>query len=370
MNVKRILKLLLRLLIGNFDARTLRQIFAFCLNVRPEVWIPLARQSLYTIPAPDFGRDLTLDRFSQRDVEFLYSQLKNQLSDVQFFFVTDSSILLQKPEVQVISFDKNLPVVTPGKKPVFLCAFNSDEKMVRFLKKLQHMHGSVYFMPRISYPTARYFHRDEKAREVLLEERARSDSTKFELADYENILQAIAVTKNLPGPYVEIGVYRGDSARLALRYMRERRIKKDSYLIDTYEGFLYKEAGKSSDARWIESDRHDDAPMELVAKFLKEFPEGKLLKLNAISDELPEEIKEVSVCNIDVDMYEAVLASATKMASRMARGGIMILEDPGHTPAMGGAYLAAVEFLESDAGRAFIPVHLYSGQMFLIKVLE
>ncbi len=368
--MKGMFKLVARSIIGKLDAKTLRQIFSLCLHVRPEVWIPLARQSLYTALTPEFGTELILDRFLRQDVEFLYSKLRTQFPDAQFFYVTDSSIQFQNPEVQTISPESSLSEIGLSPNPILLCAFNSDERMVRFLKKIKRLRKCMYFMPRKSYPTARYFHRDDTARSVLLEERARKDSTKFELADYENILQAIAATKHLSGPYVEIGVYKGDSARLALRYLRQCDIKKFCFLIDTYEGFGYEEAQQSPDARWGKADAHEDAPLEQVEDFLKEFSDKELLKMNIITEELPERISEVSVCNIDVDMYEAVLASARRMAPRMAKGGIMILEDQGHTPAMGGAYLAALEFLESDTGRAFVPVHLYSGQMFLIKILD
>ena len=49
---------------------------------------------------------------------------------------------------------------------------------------------------------------------------------------------------------------------------------------------------------------------------------------------------------------------------------IIIAEDAGHTPLLIGAYAAVREFLESPAGKAFTPVEMMSGQMFLIKVRE
>lgn len=366
--MKRVIKKLVRLFIARLNVKTLRRGFLFFLRVRPEVWIPLARQSLYTIHTPDFVKELTIDRFSREDLTALYSQLKDQFYDRQFFFVTDSHIQLNKDGLREIDFGADLSAIFLDKRPVFICAFNSDEKMVQFLKKVKQVDGAVYFTPANGYPTARYFHRDDTARSVLIDESNKKDSTKFELADYENILQAIAITKNLPGPYVEIGVFKGDSARLALRYLKQNGIKKQCYLIDTYEGFSYDEAKTSADARW--SGTHIGVSMENVARFLEEFPQKELIKMNVISGEIPPQITDVSICNIDVDMYEAVLAAAMKIAPRMAKGGIIILEDQGHTPALAGAYLATVEFLQSEAGHMFVPIHLYSGQMFLIKVFD
>jgi hypothetical protein len=45
----------------------------------------------------------------------------------------------------------------------------------------------------------------------------------------------------------------------------------------------------------------------------------------------------------------------------------MICEDQGHTPFLAGAYLAIRDFLDSVAGKEFVPIHMASGQMFLIK---
>ena len=107
---------------------------------------------------------------------------------------------------------------------------------------------------------------------------------------------------------------------------------------------------------------------ENVREFLKEFEHANVIKANIISDDLPSNIERISLCNIDVDLYEAVSCSLQKVAPLITQGGAIILEDQGHTPALGGAYLAMAEFLESPLADAFTPVHLASGQMLLIKV--
>ena len=74
------------------------------------------------------------------------------------------------------------------------------------------------------------------------------------------------------------------------------------------------------------------------------------------------------VANIDVDIYEAVLAGLQKVAPRMAPGGVMIVEDPGHTPLLIGAGVALNQFLKSPAAAGFLPVYMQSGQTFLINM--
>jgi hypothetical protein len=89
--------------------------------------------------------------------------------------------------------------------------------------------------------------------------------------------------------------------------------------------------------------------------------------LNIISDPLPSEIKNISMCNIDVDMLEAVESAFEKIAPLMSVGGIMICEDAGHTPSLIGARLALDNFLSSSLGKKFTPVFMESGQVFLIR---
>ena len=79
--------------------------------------------------------------------------------------------------------------------------------------------------------------------------------------------------------------------------------------------------------------------------------------------------KLIAVCNIDVDMYEAVLASLRKTAPLMAPGGIMIIQDPGKTPYLIGARAALDEFLDEDSNKTkFTSIYFSSsGQTYLIK---
>jgi hypothetical protein len=74
----------------------------------------------------------------------------------------------------------------------------------------------------------------------------------------------------------------------------------------------------------------------------------------------------IAVANLDVDMYEAVAAGLRKIAPHMLTGGILVLEDAGHTPLLIGAKLALEEFLRDPMGQRFMPLVMGSGQTFLI----
>jgi hypothetical protein len=138
-----------------------------------------------------------------------------------------------------------------------------------------------------------------------------------------------------------------------------------------FDGFEYDAAKQSADAIW--AGTHATEGREVVEQRLKrhERPRDGLnvfvRRHNIVEEAIPAELDQIAVANIDVDLYEAVLAGMVKVAPRMTVGGIMIVEDPGHTPALVGARIALEELLATEPARRFTPIHMESGQTFLIR---
>jgi hypothetical protein len=236
--------------------------------------------------------------------------------------------------------------------------------LIETLKLFNKKKNIYYYGLTRGLPTARYFHRSDLAKKVLFEELDRKRG-KFDLPDFEHIIQAIDITSEIEGSYVEIGVYKGDSAVLALEYMKQRGLQRESWFLDLFEGFTSTETESSNDAFWLNS--HTDTSIEYVTGLLSSYKYTHILKTDITKNDLPAEINRIAVCNIDLDIYEATLAAFIKAAPRTAKNGIIICEDAGHTPFLGGAYLAVKEFLDSPEGQNFIPLNLLSGQMFFIR---
>lgn len=246
---------------------------------------------------------------------------------------------------------------------VFLYEFNCMKVIGKLIEKNIKYSGSNYTGKNIIEEVMPYFKMDEIARDVL-EEEVYYNGNYFDLNDFQNIFQAIRMTEHLKGDYVEIGTYRGDSAKAALSFMKKNKIKRKSFFLDTYEGFNYLEAENSSDSLW--KNTHDDTSIEFVKERLKEFSDYQLVKMNIITDRLPNEIEAISVCNIDVDMYEAVAASLEKVNHKVLTGGVIIAEDFGHTPDLYGAQYAILDFYFHNKDR-FHGIYLQSGQFMMIK---
>lgn len=224
-------------------------------------------------------------------------------------------------------------------------------------------------------PTS-YAYKDAAARRAIeaeYERQTREGWAKFEPGsrDAENICQVLRLTEAVPGAYVEIGCYLGSSGAVAMRYMAERDIRRPAWFFDVFEGFNYPAAQESADAVW--AGTHATDGLEKVAERLSLHARPDLgrpvhvRRANVITDPFPEELGPIAAANIDVDMFEAVLIALERVAPLMAPGGIIIAEDPGHTPLLIGAQAALDMFLQRPEAEPFTPIYMESGQYLLMR---
>jgi hypothetical protein len=310
------------------------------------------------------GLDLETSRYGRDKVQEALIKAKKDYPDYILKIVTDNESamagLLPKTMIsRMVDLDGEDVNIN------YILAFESDEKLALEISKINLRNKCKYTVPRIFYPTARYFHKNDLCKKILKEEYLSSPG-KFALGDYECLIECLEITRNVQGAYVEIGVYKAGSARVVLNYMEASGLSREVFLLDTYEGFTYAEAEKSKDTYW--KGTHTDTSIKYVEERTEGFQiKPYIIKSNIIDDSLPEIQNGIALCNIDVDMYEAVQSALQKTYSKINSYGIIVLEDQGHTPALAGGWFAAKEFMESDAGKEFIPVFKDSGQLLMIK---
>jgi hypothetical protein len=234
----------------------------------------------------------------------------------------------------------------------------------------------IRFLPLGAGPVGGWVYDDPVARQVIEDAyigQTLAGFAKFEdpgsKDDFVNLTQALHTTDRIEGCVVEVGCFRGSSGAVMLDYANAKQLRpKAFHFFDVFDGFNYKEALESSDAVWAKTHRTEGEAAvreRLTAK--AGIHQVTVRKMNVISDVLPADVGPVALLNLDVDLYEAVAAGLKRFAPLIVRGGILICEDAGHTPGLIGARLALQEFLESKRGAAFTPVHMPSGQAFLIK---
>lgn len=137
---------------------------------------------------------------------------------------------------------------------------------------------------------------------------------------YQNLKQVIA--EGVPGAFVELGVYKGNSAAMLATFGRQTG--RRTYLFDTFQGF------DARDLTGIDKDH----PLHFTDTSL---PHVK----NLVGDEMvtyvqgffPESLQhiepphQVAVVHVDFDLHEPIKAALEVFYPRMAPGGLMILHD-------------------------------------------
>jgi hypothetical protein len=189
---------------------------------------------------------------------------------------------------------------------------------------------------------------------------------------HENVCEALELTRNVEGDYVEIGVYKGGSALTAMNYMdlqrREGAPERKAWLLDTFDGFTYEAAQKSADRGWVGSLRLwgvEETKKYLAETFCDVETPYELIASDICADNIPQGLKKASVVNVDVDLFDATAAGLAKFAPVVSPGGVMVCEDPTCTPGLYGAYIAMKLFLDSPAGQEFTPIFKTGGYLLL-----
>lgn len=300
-------------------------------------------------------------RFAFGSIGNELKKIADQHSDQHIYVLTDL------PDYdfpyQSITLDQVLDCAKK-KDAFFILLYRFDWNAIETVRYFE-THKLKYQSPLQTIPMARYFHTNQIAYETLMDEQSNDPRIHYCPVDFENIFQGLEATRALPGDYVEIGTYQGASARAALNYMRRAGIDRNAYFLDTYEGFTYEDAQKSSDAAWYGT--HTETSLDMVEKYLSEYTNARLVKSNIITDGLPNEITQIALCNIDVDIYDAVYESLKKVSPLIVKHGIIIAEDYGHTPWLIGAQYAVRRFLDETPG--FMSLYFPSGQIMLIKLI-
>ncbi|CAE8722248.1 unnamed protein product [Polarella glacialis] len=200
---------------------------------------------------------------------------------------------------------------------------------------------------------------------------------KQRIGNFESLCQLIDATRDVPGDFVELGVYKGFAARLAMEYMsrlagegwvggnnntnniintninnnsNNNKSWRHSHFIDTWDGFSHE--ANSSWYFFIDGKRvmtfaeTAAASVRQVRKVLWPLRGRYTIHIHdVLSGVLPPQIRQISAANIDVDSYEAVLAALRAVAPLLALGGIMRVDDAVISPSLAGATLAIDHFL-------------------------
>lgn len=150
------------------------------------------------------------------------------------------------------------------------------------------------------------------------------------------------VENDIPGDFVECGVWRGGSAMIAaLTLLLLKDSERRLYLYDTYEGMpaasaadithQNESAGQIRERLQNEDGQWNFAPLEEVRANLLStgFPADRLVMVKGkVEDTIPGTIPDaISILRLDTDFYESTYHELVHFFPRLSRYGVLVVDD-------------------------------------------
>lgn len=162
--------------------------------------------------------------------------------------------------------------------------------------------------------------------------------------------------REMHGSVAEVGVYRGDFARVINEAFADRNL----YLFDTFEGFSVQDLKQDRDGTMGKDlgQRHfSNTSIELV---LAKMPhKDKCIIKKGWFPQSAQDLEEDKFCfvNLDCDLYEPILAGLEFFYPKMVRGGVILIHEY-FSQGYIGVKEAVNEFLKNhNLGSAFkVPI--------------
>ena len=179
------------------------------------------------------------------------------------------------------------------------------------------------------------------------------------------------VTNNIPGDFVECGVFQGGNAVVMIRSLLYAGIRdRNIYLYDTFEGFPKPEeidyeyfvgpaleTWKSFKSQGDDSEDSSDwlrFPIERVRDRVQAlgYPSDRIkLVKGLVENTIPAEAPEtIALLRLDTDFYKSTKHELVQLFPRLQQGGILIIDDYG---ALHGARVATDEYIAENRIKFF-----------------
>jgi hypothetical protein len=166
------------------------------------------------------------------------------------------------------------------------------------------------------------FYNDPERSKVLGLIKKIKNENEMLLADDEayQIFMAVRRTEKINGDIAEVGIYKGGSGKLIC----EAKGNKTLHLFDTFEGLP--DLSHADNPKQFYKGEFS-ASFEDVKNYLKKYQNVHLYKGLFPSTAEPVKNEKFSFVHLDLDLYEATLASIKFFYARMNQGGIIMSHD-------------------------------------------
>lgn len=163
---------------------------------------------------------------------------------------------------------------------------------------------------------------------------------------------------------VEVGAYRGGSARFVAEAMRAIGRELPFYVCDTFRGHV--EVDEAVDGLHAVAGQFTSTDVARVSQYLEAFPSVKVVEgdIRETSARMQDE-RALGLVHIDVDVYPITRYCLDFFVPRVVRGGTIVVDDYGATTCE-GAKKAVDEYAAAHPRVRLL--HLLTGQAVLIPL--
>jgi len=177
------------------------------------------------------------------------------------------------------------------------------------------------------------------------------------------LLLRTIIEQKIEGDFVEVGVYKGFTAKLIHNYVPERNL----HLFDTFEGFTDRSviSEKKNTGLSISKAYFADTSLEEVKDYISPRNQNVFFYKGNFLESIPDGFNTLKFAfvHLDVDLFEPTLEGLKFFYPRMSTGGILLIHDYN---AWLGARKAVDEFF-ADKKEFPIPMPDKSGSALVIK---
>ena len=200
--------------------------------------------------------------------------------------------------------------------------------------------------------------RKELSRDLLKAERNYPDKVRF----FSWWIQAERLKREgVRGSFAELGVYKGDSARVIHRMDPDRKF----HLFDTFGGFTRDDLkGETGEAATYTTENFADTSVEKVMRRI-----GGNRNIETHPGYFPDsavclENESFAFVNIDCDLYKPSKAGLDFFYPRLSRGGVIFVHD--YNPKWEGIMKAVDEFCKAT-GESFVLLPDMEGTAMIVR---
>ncbi len=188
---------------------------------------------------------------------------------------------------------------------------NLLNKIIRYFLRKNNMEIILYGHNNVRIATLKTIYKVQKETEMLCS-----------IQEAYQLCSVVQRTNKIPGDIVEIGVYKGATAKLICLYKSNKQL----HLFDTFEGLP--EAGKyDSGINHVFIKGMAKSSYSEVRKFLNCFDNIQFYKGFFPNTVEPIKNKKFSFVHIDVDLYQSTKDCIEFFYPRMSIGGIILIHD-------------------------------------------